>query len=128
MVGNSYQPPVDKLLTYGDAQGATDNWPDYLALGLTADHVPELIRMALDPELYSVDWNHPQFSAPIHALRALGQLHAEAAIDPLIPLLDKTDDDDGLAEELPVVFAAIGPAAIPAVFSLNSAVLTQSVE
>src|SRR5260370_30835067 len=114
MAEHSYHPPVDKLLTYGDARKFVNQWPNYLALGLTTEHTPELVRMATDSALNTADSESVEVWAPIHALRALGQLHAEAAIDPIIPLLDKTDDDDALAEELPVVFAAIGPAAIPA--------------
>src|SRR5260221_13933415 len=98
MVQTTYQPPVDKLLTYGDARTFTE-WPNYLVLGLTADHIPELIRMATDPALNSATSDTLEVWAPIHALRALGQLHAEAALEPLISLVDKVDDDDSLFEE-----------------------------
>jgi hypothetical protein len=52
----------------------------------------------------------------VHAWRALGQLRAEAAIEPLLSLLQlfEDDDDDAVAEELPRVYAMIGAAAIPA--------------
>src|SRR5262249_27387476 len=89
-------------------------WPNYLSLGLGVEQIPELIRMATDPELNTAMSDTLEVWAPIHAMRALSQLHAEAAIEPLIPLLDQTDDDDSLFDELPAVFAAIGPAAIPA--------------
>ena len=54
--------------------------------------------------------------AYIHAWRALGQLRAEAAIEPLLSLLRFVDEigDDWVAEELPVVYSMIGPVAIPA--------------
>lgn len=53
--------------------------------------------------------------AYIHAWRALGQLRAEAAIEPLLSLLRFVDEigDDWVAEELPVVYSMIGPVAIP---------------
>ena len=114
MAEHSYPPPVDKLLTYGDARNFGDQWPNYLALGLTTDHTPELVRMATDPALNKAHSESLEVWAPIHALRALGQLHDETAIEPLIPLLDEVDDDDALFEELPDVFAAFGPVAISA--------------
>jgi hypothetical protein len=110
-----YSPPVDRLLTYGDCR-TMQKWPDYLALGLTSEHVPELIRMATDDDLHVADSDSLEVWAPIHAWRALGQLRAEAAISPLMGLLARTDedlDDDWTPEELPHVFGEIGPAAIP---------------
>ena len=56
----------------------------------------------------------PDFWAPIHAIRALGQLHAETAIEPLVNLLGELKDDEWMFEELPLVFGMLGPAAIPA--------------
>jgi hypothetical protein len=52
--------------------------------------------------------------APVHAWRTLGQLRAEAAIEPLITLLPMFDVDDFVGEELPKVFGMIGRKAIPA--------------
>jgi hypothetical protein len=110
-----YSPPVDRLLTYGDCRQYHE-WPNYLELGLTQEHVPELIRMATDEDLHWADSDSLEVWAPIHAWRALGQLHAEAAIKPLVALLAHTDEDeedDWTPGELPYVFAQIGPAAIP---------------
>src|SRR5579864_3627741 len=111
MVENIFHSPVDRLLTYGDARNFS-KWPDYTALGLTADHVPELLRMVSDPALNEASENSVEVWAPVHALRALSQIRSDSAIEPLIPLLDKVDDDDWLFEDLPVVFAALGPAAV----------------
>lgn len=110
-----YSPPVDQLLTYGDCLKMR-GWPDYLQLGLTSEHVPELIHMATDEDLHFADSESLEVWAPVHAWRALGQLRAEAAIKPLVALLAHTDEDeedDWTPEELPHVFAEIGPAAIP---------------
>jgi hypothetical protein len=110
-----YSPPVDRLLTYGDCQPGRE-WPDYLQLGLTSEHVSELIRMATDEDLHFADTESLEVWAPVHAWRALGQLRAEAAIQPLSALLARTAEDledDWTPEELPYVFAEIGPAAIP---------------
>lgn len=111
-----YASPVDRLLNYGDCLKMHE-WPNYLQLGLTAEHIPELIRMATDEDLHYADSDSLEVWAPVHAWRALGQLRAEAAIEPLVALLALTDEDaedDWTPEELPHVFAEIGPAAIPA--------------
>ena len=36
--------PVDRLQDYGDCR-EMHGWPDYLKLGLTHEHIPELLRM-----------------------------------------------------------------------------------
>jgi len=107
-----YSPPVDKLLTYGDCRDLR-KWPDYLELGLTQEHVPELIRMAIDDDLNWADSDSLEVWAPIHAWRALGQLKAEEAIEPLMELFHELEDSDWVGEELPVVYGMIGPEAIP---------------
>ena len=108
-----YHPPVDRLLTYGSAIGQTE-WPNYLALGLSIEHVPELIRMALDDALHVSD-RGTEMWAPVHAMRALGQLRAAAAVEPLSALLRRIDEleDEWVGEQLPVVYGMIGEAAIP---------------
>lgn len=112
---HNYLSPVDKLLTLGDPRDE-DGWRDYLALGIRAEHVPDLIRMALDRELNSADSESKEVWAPLHAWRTLGQLRAPAAIEPLLELLHLVDeyDDDWTPEELPEVYGMLGPAAIPA--------------
>jgi hypothetical protein len=116
----TYTSPVDKLLTLGEPESVLpEKWPDYLELGLGPEHIPELIRMAIDHELRNIEPEEdeeedPEFWAPIHAIRALGQLHAEAAIEPLVNLLAELKDDEWMLEELPSVYGLIGPAAIPA--------------
>ncbi len=120
MNAETYTPPVDKLLTYGSLEDeVSDQWPDYLALGLGPEHIPELIRMATDTELHNLkeedyDENDLSFWAPVHAIRALGQLHAEEAIEPLLPLFEGSRDDEFMAEDLAKVYGMIGPASIPA--------------
>lgn len=109
----SYPPPVDKLLTYGDCRELRD-WPDYLALGFGPEHIPDLIRMALDEDLNKADSESLKVWAPVHAWRALGQLRAEAAVEPLMRLFRRIDEDedDWVSEELPIIFGQIGPVAI----------------
>jgi hypothetical protein len=123
MTDANYPTPLDRLLTYGDPgfqQRA--EWPDYVAMfQLGPQHIPDLIRMATDADLNEADTDSPEVWAPLHAWRALGQLRAEAAIEPLLTLLTTGDEDrfdDSILEELPDVYAMIGPAAIPALSAL----------
>ena len=118
MIENSYQSPVNKLLTYGKADiGA---WLDYLSMGITSEDIPELIHMATDRDLIMMDSPEPEIWAPIHAWRALGQLRAENAVEPLIKLLDGNPElsagiEEWALDELPEVFALIGPMTIPTI-------------
>ena len=57
----TYLPPVDQLLTYGDCLELQrkKKKPDYVTeLQLTAEQIPELIRMATDPKLLWADSWH----------------------------------------------------------------------
>lgn len=120
MSTDTYTSPVDKLLTLGKAEPViSDNWPNYFEPGIGPEHIPDLIRMATDHEIRSIEpkegeEEEPEFWGPIHAIRTLGQLHAETAIEPLVHLLAELEHDEWMLEELPSVFAMIGPAAIPA--------------
>ncbi len=114
-----YQEPVARLLDYGECKMAGGGpaelaWPNYTNdLGLTPEHVPELIRLACDPTLHTADGESLAVWAPTHAWRALGQLRAPEAVVPLLDLLKTLEDDDWVASELPDVFGLIGPGAIP---------------
>ena len=85
-------------------------------MGLTASDVPELVRMATDESLNDADSDSPQVWAPVHAWRALGQLRAESAIEPLVGLFHLADDsdDDWIGQDMPKVMALMGPTALPA--------------
>ena len=112
---SSYPAPVDQLLTYGEAEVVEpEDWPNYLELGLGPEHIPDLIRLATDEQLNQADPESLEVWAPTHAWRALGQLRAEAAIEPLLTLFDTLEDNEWVMEELPEVFGMIGPAALPA--------------
>jgi len=110
-----YQPPMERLLTYGESNRITpDEWPDYRELGMGPEQIPELIQMATDEELNLAAAESTEVWAPLHAWRALGQLRAVEAVEPLLELFDQLEDDDWVHEELPVVFGLIGPTALPA--------------
>lgn len=114
MTEPSYPSPVSTLLTLGDCRKMRE-WPDYLELGIGPEHIPDLIRMALDEELHRTGSYSLEVWAPIHAWRALAQLRAEAAVEPLTRLLVRISEfgDDWVGEELPKVFGMIGPTAVP---------------
>lgn len=110
-----YAPPVDKLLTLGEPKGHGP-WREYRGLGLGPEHIPELARMVADRTLNNADGASQEVWAPLHAWRALGQFRAETAIEALLTRASAQDErfDDYVVEELPQVFAMIGPAALPA--------------
>jgi hypothetical protein len=67
MTTTSYPSPVDKLLTYGDCRNFTTS-PNYIEeLGLSSEHIPDLIRMATDEQLHWTDSDSLEVWAAIHA-------------------------------------------------------------
>lgn len=111
----NYAPTVAQLLTIGKPEVfAAEDWPNYLELGLNAEHISDLISMATDERLHHADEEGSETWAPYHAWRALGQLHAETAIEPLLSLYKTQEDNEWVMEELPEVYGMIGPVALPA--------------
>jgi len=108
----SYTDPVAQLLTYGQKNlELGQEWVDYPAqFGFTDAHVPDLIRLITDPQFNDIKLESDAVWAPVHAVRALGQLRAEAAIAPLLSLL--SEDDDYFQTDIPYVLGKIGEAAI----------------
>ena len=117
-----FSDPVLALCALGEDPARQFEWMDYPAeLGLTEEHIPELIRIVEDIEVFmpydeDVDDDAPEFFSPIHAWRALGQLKAEEAVPTLIELLISNDDldIDWVMDEIPTVMALIGSVFIPA--------------
>ena len=110
-----YQPPVSSLLTLGEEPARQREWPAYGKLGLRQEHIPQLIRMATDEGLFWANTESLEVWAPLHAWRALGQLQAVEAIEPLTALYRYINEgeDDWSSSELPTVYGMIGPPAIP---------------
>jgi hypothetical protein len=107
-----YPEPVAGLLAIGDP-GAAGADVRVAALGLAQEHVPDLVRMAVDPELNEAPSDSPQVWAPYHAMQALKELDASAFVVDLMPLVE-LDDDDWIREELPELFGRVGrPALAP---------------
>ncbi len=105
-----YTDPVAQLLTYGgfshNERGA--EWPNYLELGFTTEHIPELLKMATDPDLNLSDQDSLQVWASLHAWRTLAQLKSVESAPSLVRLFDKFEDDDWLPTEMEKVFALLG--------------------
>ncbi len=114
-MSTNHSSPVSDLLTFGDCRDFR-GWPDYPGLvGLGPEHVSELILMATDEDLNWADPESLEFWAPVHAWRALGQLRATIASEPLLELFQEVDEgNDWAGDELPEVYGMIGRAAIPA--------------
>jgi len=83
-------------------------------LGLTEEHIPELIKMVGDEQLNQADGDNSEFWAPIHAWRTLGALRAAEAVPVMIDQLYQVDeyDNDWVAEDMPQAFGMIGEPAI----------------
>lgn len=113
MTLETYSHPVNQLLTFGDCFKIKYGTNYLEKFGFTPEDIPELIRMAVDPELNWAKSDTLEVWAPIHAWRSLGQLRAQEAIDPLISIFDEIEDIDWTSSEMPPVFKQIGPAAIP---------------
>ncbi|MCX6067538.1 MAG: DUF1186 domain-containing protein [Chloroflexi bacterium] len=113
----NYTEPVVQLLTMGETNINDDR--DYLGMGFTREHIPELIRMVEDEILRSLPvdekgTSRPETYAQVHAWRVLAQLGAVEAIPALLGLLHFLDDenDDFVDEEIPEILGKLGQAAI----------------
>src|SRR5215211_5725507 len=82
-----YPPPVDALRTLGDPRNAGVA-ERRQALGLTQEHLPDLLRMARDRGLYTANGDTDEVWAPLHAFYALSDLDVSAVVPELIPLFD----------------------------------------
>jgi hypothetical protein len=116
MKENSLAAPIAMLMELGEPLYARNFvWPDYRSFGIGREHIPALIQIGTDHALINLeDETDPRGWGPVHAWRALGQLQALEAVEPLIRLFHEVRDNDWVIEEMPDVFALIGPAAFPA--------------
>lgn len=111
MAVTDYVPPVSQLLTRGRPELGDRIWSAHLHLGIGPEHADELIRMVSDERLHESEIEN-EYYAPIHAWRTLAVLRVEQAIQPLLDILWRADEDDWTTDELPTVLARIGPAAL----------------
>lgn len=120
------------LFELGDNQtlpGLESEWHDYVrTYHLSEDDIPDLVGIMQSwfEQSECGEWTEEETTvyAPIHAWRALGQLRATAAIEPMVANLDLLDElmDDWSGEDWPHVFGMIGKPAIQPlqVFLLDS--------
>jgi hypothetical protein len=104
-----YTPPVNALIRLGEPRkpGVAQRRQ---ALGLQQEHLPELLRMARDRDLYTANGDTDQVWAPLHAFYALKDLDVDAVIPELLPLFDL--NDDWLDAEMPEFLGKIGTPAL----------------
>jgi hypothetical protein len=125
MTAGSLPEHLQRLVRFGDdatLRAHADGWHDYVArFGLTTADAPHLIAIMQRWFDFSGDADAanslpgPEWCAPIHAWRALGQLQILDAVEPMLAHADCLDEemDDWSLEDWPQVFALIGPRAIP---------------
>ena len=111
---------IGRLCRKGDPR---DTWlwrqgdPDYVAeFGLCPEHIPALVEIACKWADRSEWPKDDTLYAPVHTWRALGQMGAVEAVEPLLAMQNSLDElgDDWYLEEFHDVFGLIGPTAIPA--------------
>ena len=106
-----YPPEFEPLLQRGDPRQQDDDNQTFLeSLGLTQEHVPELLRMVRDRRLNIASSESDEVWAPVHALTAIAEFDIHEHINALIPLFDVDDEWNG--EEAPILISTIGDAAL----------------
>jgi uncharacterized protein YtpQ (UPF0354 family) len=106
-----YPEPVQRLLTFGGEE--LPNLDARLGeLGLTARHVPDLVRVAVDLEIVFCAGKQPQTYAQIFALAALMHLRPSPFPTDLLALFEHVDDLTYLRDFLPTVVVALGDASM----------------
>jgi hypothetical protein len=116
-----YGQPVDELLEIGDEGLRWGDTFDYFDdFELSAEDIPELLRMAADERLNTAESETPRVWAPIHAIRALAQFRSVEIVEPLLKLIvrDRADAsasyDDWLHSEVTEALVEIGLPAVAA--------------
>ncbi len=109
-----YAPPVDALLAIGSPYPSDHKGERRVLPEFTPANVPDLLQMATDDELHRAPAITTAVWAPMHAIRALGNLRAVEATDPLLAQLRRIDEDedDYVGDEVIHALAAIGPAVV----------------
>jgi len=109
----SYSAPVDQLLGLGNTPGMPQRL-DHLPPGITLKDVPELIRMAGDPELWTGSASYETGCGPNRAIALLGLLRAKSAIPYLLNLLRLIEEKEimTLGEEIGEALGQIGADAL----------------
>ncbi|MBN2365282.1 MAG: hypothetical protein EH225_04595 [Calditrichaeota bacterium] len=112
-MGREYRKTVENLRKLDMPDDWRLSWPDYLKMGLSEEDIPDLIHLATDMELLLQEEDEPEVWGPVHAWRALGQLKAQEAVEPLLNLFHVEESVDWIFSEIPMVISLIGPTVIP---------------
>jgi hypothetical protein len=81
--------------------------------------IPHLIGVAQDMELWTTE-SPGEGQAPIRALKLLGRLKAQEAVEPLLQVLTLTEAGDLVREQILATLEAIGQPALPAILEAFS--------
>jgi hypothetical protein len=104
-----YSQPVAKLLEIGYVGRNPTSYVRFF--GFEPEHVPELVRMGTDRELFECGDRDIE-RAVVHAWNVLAELKAAEAVEPLVALLNDFPDDDWVNEDLTSALADLGPCAL----------------
>jgi Protein of unknown function (DUF1186) len=117
MSNNKYSEPLQFLFTLPEDPFDYEDY-DFLALGITTEHIPELAKLVLDEQFYLEDPEDEEWLYPhLFAYRALAQLKTEEAIDAIIQgILCWTDSDwfEWFSMPMSKILGEIGELAVPA--------------
>jgi len=91
----------------------SEEWLDYLSLGLTEADLPELTALMTDPSFHEASDDSQESWVPLHCWRTLGQLRTVAALGPILAARDMLLDDDWLSSDLAKIAILTGPEALP---------------
>jgi hypothetical protein len=122
MSTRQYSEPLQKLfeLSKSSADPYKLDEYDFLAMGMTAEHIPELTKLILEEEYY-ISEDQDLGSPQLFAYQALGQLKTEAAIEALVQGTQRWSESDWFewfTEAMPAIFRKIGCPAVPSVVGL----------
>ena len=92
--GKEYTSPVSQLLELGECDWSSRrDWLNYASLGINSGHISELIQIATGQQYLDASEDE-NYWAPVHAWRALAQLKAVEAVEPLVGLLYRIEEKD----------------------------------
>ncbi|HTK08979.1 MAG TPA: hypothetical protein VL485_17550 [Ktedonobacteraceae bacterium] len=113
----TYTEPVNQLLHFRELESSFDiEKIDYVTkFGLSRADIPELIRLASDEDFLQEDAESIEAAAPIYALEALTQLHAEEAIEPLLTPLKNHAKDEWVIAALIRFYTTFAARSIPTI-------------
>lgn len=110
-----YSEPLSQLFSL-DYPGE-ESVLDYKSLGITTEHITDLMRMATNANLLNSidDEDNSGFCAAVHSWYALGQLQVPEIVPQLLDMVDQYDFDYLFENEYPRVFKLIGVSGISSI-------------